>query len=130
MAWENDLEIVVARTGVENYRHLCSTAYHDHVRMRAQITKMAAQPDMPPAHTQIKNALSAAGRVIGAVVTGQPILVSREVLAERQETCKACENFVGGRCRLCGCYLSQKIRLATESCPMNPPRWTAIEQDK
>ena len=50
------------------------------------------------------------------------------------EICKACPHYDKSRqtCRLCGCKcntnifpLMNKLRMATESCPDNPPRWTA-----
>lgn len=50
--------------------------------------------------------------------------------------CEACEHFRGKgtrpHCNLCGCSLSRipdglksKIAMATESCPLDPPRWVA-----
>lgn len=51
--------------------------------------------------------------------------------------CQLCPQFISDdlrpRCRVCGCSLSQapeglnnKIAMATESCPLDPPKWTAI----
>jgi hypothetical protein len=31
------------------------------------------------------------------------------------------------KCDICGCFLGAKARIASESCPDDPPRWTAIE---
>jgi hypothetical protein len=128
MAWESDLETVVARTGVEHYRKLCSEAYHDHLRMREKISLMAREPapaSFPPAGVQIGNALGAIGRAAHAAVSGQPVFVPNEVRDERWAQCMTCVNLVNDRCRLCGCYFAKKITLATESCPMSPPRWGA-----
>lgn len=46
---------------------------------------------------------------------------SDETIAARRETCRACEHNTGGavvRCRLCGCALRAKTRLAGEHCPV------------
>jgi hypothetical protein len=128
MAWEDDLEAVVKRTGAVHLRTLCSEAYHDHVRMREKISTMAAQSEgasFPPVITQIGNGLVALGRVAGAALRGKSVWVPTEVLEERRAECKSCDQLVNDRCKLCGCFYEKKIRLATESCPMNPPRWSA-----
>jgi hypothetical protein len=131
MSWEEDLEIVVKRTGAENLRVMCSEAYFDHKRAREKISLMASQPEpvpgsFPPIMIQAGNAVAAAGRVIGAVVTGQPVLVPPEVLEARRSECETCENLLNGRCKLCGCPYEKKIRLATEECPMVPPKWHRV----
>lgn len=47
--------------------------------------------------------------------------------AQREAICKECPENLEGRCRKCGCGVrSQFIRkthLATERCPLNPPKW-------
>jgi hypothetical protein len=85
--------------------------------------------EFPSLATQAANALGAIGRVVGAVATGQAVMVSQEVLEKRRDECETCENMIGDRCKLCGCWYQKKIRLATESCPMNPPRWSAYNAD-
>ncbi|MCC7409966.1 MAG: hypothetical protein IT442_18005 [Phycisphaeraceae bacterium] len=45
----------------------------------------------------------------------------------RWEICTTCEHFDLGLCRLCGCHLSAKVRLASQSCPATPPRWAASQ---
>jgi hypothetical protein len=127
MSWEAELEVVIARTGAENLRSMCSEAYHDHTRMRAKISAMAREPEgasFPPVITQIGNGLVAIGRVAGAALKGQSVWVPLEALEERRSECMTCDQLVGERCKLCGCFYNKKIRLANEACPMSPPKWT------
>jgi hypothetical protein len=131
MAWEDDLDVVVARTGVEHYRQLCSHAYHDHKRMREKISLMAREPEtasFPSIAVQAGNALGALGRAAGAAVTGQFVWVPAEVRDARWAQCMTCEHLVNDRCKLCGCFFAKKIRLATEACPDKPPRWGAYTE--
>lgn len=43
----------------------------------------------------------------------------------RWSTCTTCEHFDLGLCRLCGCHLSAKVRLASQSCPATSPKWNS-----
>lgn len=74
---------------------------------------------MPALSTQAKNALQAAGRVVGAAVTGKAVFATPEVVAARQAVCDSCEFWVKEkkRCSVCGCRTDAKLKLATESCP-------------
>ena len=62
------------------------------------------------------------------VKAGLPTVDSARYL-RRRVSCFRCVNWEGdgwfgtGRCRLCGCATSIKLRLATEKCPAVPPRW-------
>jgi hypothetical protein len=88
---------------------------------------------MPSWMTRAKTFVSAEARWIAA---GRPMR-SDDQMAEIFAICESCEFFVGrvnggeGVCRLCGCNLKRiggilnKIRMATETCPANPPRWKA-----
>ncbi len=121
------IEEAVRRTGVERYRFLCSEANTlpapngpaEYIQLMHQIAN-----EYPPLAEQASNALGALGRVAGAVLTGSPVMVSEAVYAERTAICKACEHYdaVADKCRVCGCY-GLKRRLATERCPLDPPRW-------
>ena len=57
-------------------------------------------------------------------------LVNRATLQSRREICAGCEHFNGeaafgvGSCGKCGCT-SLKLFLATQRCPLNPPKWEA-----
>lgn len=76
---------------------------------------------------QVRNVAAAATRAVGAVVRRQSILVPAAVRAEREAICAACEENLVGRCRKCGCgvraQLIRKTHLATEQCPLDPPKW-------
>jgi hypothetical protein len=45
------------------------------------------------------------------------------LISQRRKVCEACEHLKGGTCVLCGCWYSQKVKLAGEQCPDEPPRW-------
>jgi len=70
----------------------------------------------------------AAARAVQAAATGQPVLVPPEILASRQAKCDVCPHLNGKRCSLCKCFLQPKLKLATERCPDNPPRWDKYAQ--
>jgi hypothetical protein len=99
--------------------------------------------ELPSARTMATNAIATAGRVMVAAFTGKKILVSPEVKAARMKICKDCEFVIQHpkyperyRCSKCGCHMNQswlsapgfsKAELATESCPLDPPKWEAIK---
>jgi hypothetical protein len=70
------------------------------------------------------------------IAAGRPVR-SEERVAEIFSICQACERFrpgaseLEGSCAVCGCRLRStgglfnKIQMATESCPLKPPKWTA-----
>lgn len=78
----------------------------------------------PSITRKIANAAKAGGRIIGAVVRGQPIMASDEERERRLAICRQCdlwseEGNVGfGECRhsKCGCTRF-KHGLVTETCP-------------
>jgi hypothetical protein len=84
---------------------------------------------LPSFPRQARNLAAAATRAIGAALSGRPVLVPEEVRLERETICAACPENLSGRCRKCGCgvraQLIRKTHLATERCPLNPPKWTA-----
>jgi hypothetical protein len=95
----------------------------------------ASQPNVvaaefPSLATQAGNALGALGRAVGAAASGQFVWAPAEVVEERQNECETCENMLGDRCKICGCWYRQKIKLARESCPMSQPRWKAYHGDE
>ena len=67
------------------------------------------------------NAVAAAGRVVGAAVSGQRVGVSMDERSHRMAVCHACPRFSGNRCLECGCFVEAKAMLATEDCPLD--RW-------
>jgi hypothetical protein len=81
-------------------------------------------PD-PSLLKQMKSAGDAAAKWIAA---GRPQR-SEERQAEIMQICEACPHIREGKagqwCGVCGCWLKAKIAVATESCPLKTPRWTA-----
>ncbi len=71
------------------------------------------------------NLAHAVGGVVSAAVHGEPIVASEEEQARRLAICHACDSYepVGDRCRDCGCYLAWKTRIASQHCPLTPPKW-------
>ncbi len=132
--WEDAIEIVVAKTKHERFRELCSNDNPNIVQRdnyRKSVIAMATgenqpQSEYPSVGQQIANAFGAAGRVAGAIMSGNQVLVSDEEFARRMSICESCPHWTAEkRCKLCGCR-QEKLRLATESCPDNPPRWLSI----
>ncbi len=129
MTWEEALEPAIAATNHERYRFLCSEACADRFYWRTKVIRIAngETTDFPSIATQARNLGGAIGRVVAAAVTGHPVKVSPEERDRRWALCMTCENLVNDRCKLCGCFFRAKIELATESCPLNPPRWERVE---
>lgn len=125
MDWRQSLEIVVARTGVERYRVLCSddSPHPAEVgKYRDLMVSMATgRPAYPPAATMAASAIRAAA---GFVASGGAVVDAAE-RDRRLAICRECPEFVPdqGRCRKCGCYANLKARIARSVCPDSPPRW-------
>ncbi len=81
--------------------------------------------EYPSLFQQTTNLGHAVGSVVTSAVRGEPITVSQEEQARRLAICHACATYdpVGDRCRGCGCFLSLKTRIATQHCPLDPPKW-------
>lgn len=68
------------------------------------------------------------------IAAGSPMRTQEEI-ASIFSICEVCPRFTNEgrpRCKLCGCSVNKspdglwnKIAMATEGCPDNPPRWTA-----
>lgn len=94
-------------------------------------TIQRSPPQTPSLFRRGVSFLSAHRRWLAA---GRPVR-SPERVREIFAICKECEYFrpgtadIEGSCRLCGCRLRDsggminKIQMATEGCPANPPRW-------
>ena len=83
----------------------------------------------PSAPRLAGNAAAAAGRIAGAALQGQPVLVNPNREAARLDVCRRCDRCQPHppkpeylRCGECGCWLNgkwlAKARLATENCPL------------
>ena len=66
-----------------------------------------------------KNLGGALVRVAKAAVSGEEIKVDKTQKEERHLICKGCIHYhdPADRCKLCGCVMSVKTTLKTESCP-------------
>lgn len=102
------------------------TAYHAECKHGNQ------SPSRP---SLVRKAWTYATAVAKWTAAGNPVR-SQQRINEILAICQACPMFADtkGRthCRLCGCSLSaapdglnNKIAMATESCPLDPPKWTA-----
>lgn len=79
----------------------------------------------PPILKQVKTYAKAVTRHI---TTGMETRTDEEVINLLQ-ICEVCENYLDGRCAICGCRLSasksafsNKLRMKSQSCPLG--RWT------
>ena len=92
----------------------------------------APRSPFPSLPRQAGHAVAAVGRVLGAVVAGRAIRVPPDVQTAREAICSGCEENLNGRCKKCGCGVKsghgtirwvRKTWLATEQCPLTPPKW-------
>lgn len=62
------------------------------------------------------------------IAAGRPVR-SREAMTDLYAICMNCEHFTGRSCRVCGCGVhhshgwGNKLRWATEHCPLAEPKW-------
>lgn len=128
MNHETALQTIGAHPAIESFRRLC---HEDNPNIgqrdayRGLVQQLASGHQFPSAATQASNAIAAVGRVASAVLTGQAVMASPEVKAERLAICQACEAFdvEHQRCKMCGCTMV-KLMLATEKCPLG--KWAAV----
>lgn len=71
----------------------------------------------------IPNFLGFLLRLAKAIVSRQPLKVSDDTYAERLSTCVVCPHYLQdtGQCGICTCFVLNKARMATETCPDH--RW-------
>jgi hypothetical protein len=127
MDWTEALEIVIAETGHERYRDLCSDDHPDRDAWRANmVARATGEPSYPSYGAMARNALGAAARVVGAVATGQRVLLTQSEIDARLAVCTSCDRWdeEKARCRKCGCA-QFKLHLATEVCPLS--KWEPID---
>jgi hypothetical protein len=71
---------------------------------------------------QARNAQKAARKIKEALIKGEQIIISNEQENERRSACSSCsyktKSFGVEKCDKCGCYISLKIKFATENCPI------------
>ncbi|MHB8397362.1 MAG: hypothetical protein ACYDCI_00285 [Candidatus Limnocylindrales bacterium] len=131
--------VVVEQSAVWAARASSPAIAHPTVMEAADVAGRAAaanlietiRPASPSLAARAASAAAAAGRAAAAAARRRPVFVDAPTLGARATTCQSCERFVPatGRCGLCGCFLALKLRLATEQCPDNPPRWAALASE-
>ena len=58
------------------------------------------------------------------------LLAPKNIIEIRKSICNQCPKKINGtflkkdKCSICGCFLSWKIKMATEYCPDTPSKWT------
>jgi hypothetical protein len=88
-----------------------------------QVNGAAPPAEYPPLATQAGNLAKAAVRFAASGMK----TVDKAEYDRRLAICKACEHYDAkqARCVLCGCRTKYKLRMATESCPLDPPKWNS-----
>ena len=66
-----------------------------------------------------KSLRSSAAKAGVAIAQGKPIVAQKDKAKERLDICSKCKDLdkILGRCNLCGCFVSAKVRADYESCP-------------
>lgn len=57
------------------------------------------------------------------LTSGESIFCSPEEAERRFSICKGCSNYVNERCKLCGCDMSVKTKIAPAKCDDTPRKW-------
>jgi hypothetical protein len=89
---------------------------------RRQWDKKKEQPAVEPG--LLAKAVSMSKAVKDWIAAGRPTRTP-ERAQEVMDICQDCVHFKAGKCLACGCKLSCKIKMATTSCPLPEPKWTA-----
>jgi hypothetical protein len=122
MEWKEALEIEIARNKHERWRALCDDSHPDHAAHRRRVVDLATGKEFPSLATEAANAAKAIGRVVSAIALGEPVSCSDEEQARRLAICQGCEQYLDGRCLICGCVAAWKTRMMTEHCPLTEPK--------
>ncbi len=103
-------------------------AQPDAVEFADRTPEVRSLPAYPSWTAMAGNLARAVGGVVSAAVHGEPIVATEKEQARRLAICHACAEWYDPeqeRCRHggCGCFLSLKTRIATQHCPLDPPKW-------
>ena len=82
--------------------------------------------------------IQSAGKVVKAALTGEQVLATKEQQKERYLVCEQCDQvsrkngmptgatiLSDDKCQECGCKVLEKIKYATEACPLG--KWMEIK---
>jgi hypothetical protein len=66
-----------------------------------------------------RNLASSAAKAGVAIADGKPIIAQKNKSQERLDVCNKCKDLDKslGRCTVCGCFVSAKVKADYESCP-------------
>jgi hypothetical protein len=67
-----------------------------------------------------KSLASSAAKAGVAIADGKPIIAQKNKSQERLDVCNKCKDLDKslGRCTVCGCFVSAKVKADYESCPL------------
>mgnify|MGYP006276806743 CR=1 FL=1 len=76
---------------------------------------------MPSLRVVANNAVNAAVRVANNIIANKQVFADDSTVENRKSICNNCEflNTEKQRCSKCGCYYKTKIKLQSETCPIN-----------
>ena len=87
---------------------------------------------------EAKHFVQSAGKVVKAAMTGEQVLATKEQYKARELICEQCDRvsrkngmpspatiLKGDTCQECGCKVLEKIKYATEACPLG--KWQQIK---
>lgn len=83
----------------------------------------SALGNTPVAYPPLAQQAANLGRALWDWAVSGFSMTSQDEQARRLEICRGCEQWDGGRCRICGCGLAAKIALKTSHCPLPEPKW-------
>ncbi len=89
-------------------------------------TKLPSEsPTYPSWMTMAGNLAGSVERSVSAVIHGKQIIRTNQEQEACMAICKTCDRYdpKQSRCTICGCKMRLKTRLATDHCPLDPPKW-------
>lgn len=114
-------------SGLPRWKELWYLANRDgNEKMMKQALALRDKTEAPP--TILEKAVNFTKSMVGFAKSGFKF-APEEVIKERLNICGQCPNYDNGSCRLCGCTLQAKVRIATSVCPDNPPRWGKYNEE-
>lgn len=89
-----------------------------------------ADKKLPSKIDMAKNVIKSAAKNVKSVIDGNELRVNNLVFSVRMEICYGCDMFIedGERCSECGCFLSVKVSLFAEECPIG--MWPPVIPDE
>lgn len=98
--------------GDSHYTHLCTVCGRKVLSPRERIVR-----ECGGGTGLLAKATSYSVAYLRWTAAGRPHRTTEEQ-ASTLAICQSCEHFDADKCGLCGCWLRQKIKMATENCPI------------